>query len=358
MKLGKSLVDLATEIQRQSTSKRDFIAPTTQLHMTTVGDPNDADQKLETEMQVNGQGRFGIRPSAHQQIAARLGVPVKYYQRMQTDAPELLATNVNHWLSQTDEKRMVRTLDGNVRGFLSSRYRTLDNLDLAETVLPIIQQSGCRVESAEITETRLYIKAVTERVTTEIVKGDVVQAGIVISNSEIGFGSVKVEPMVYRLVCLNGMIAADAAMKKYHVGRGAGDGGDLAQEFFKDETRKADDRAFWLKVRDVVNGAFDAAIFDRIVNSMREATSRVITGDPVKVVEVTQRQFGLTDGERGSVLTHLIKGGDLTQYGLMNAITRASQDIVDYDRATEFERLGGQVIELGKTDWRHIAEAA
>lgn len=355
MKTGKSLVELATEIERQATSKRDFVAPTSQLSMV-VDKPIDSDETT-LALQVNGQGSFGVRQTAHGQIAQRLGVPVKYYERMRSEAPHLLATNVNHWLHESTDRRMVRTLDGDARAFLSSRYRTLDNVDLAQTALPIISESGAQIVSAEITESRIYIKAVTQRITTEIVKGDVVQAGIVISNSEIGFGSVKVEPLVYRLVCLNGMIAADAAMKKYHVGRGA-DETDFAQEFFKDGTRRADDVAFWLKVRDVIKGAFDAAMFERIVNSMRESTERKISGDPVKVVEVTQKTFGLTDGERGSVLLHLIQGGDLSQYGLMNAMTRTSQDVVDYDRATDFERMGGQVIELSKNDWRAIAEAA
>lgn len=357
MKKGKTLLELATEIERQSTTKRDFIAPTAELEL--VLPTEDAAQIIGSSaprLKVNGSGEFGIRQTAHSQIGSRLGIPAKYYDRMLGEAPELLADNVNHWLATTKERRLVRTLDGNVRGFLSDRYRTLDNFDLAETVLPIISSSGCRVESAELTETRLYIKAVTERITTEIRKGDVVQAGIVISNSEIGLGSIKVEPLVFRLVCLNGMIANDHSMRKYHVGR-AGVDIDLAQEFFKDETRKADDRAFWLKVRDVVAGAFKQDVFDRIVNSMREATERQITGDPVKVVEVTQKRFGLNDVERGSILTHLIREGDLTQYGLLNAFTRASQDIEDYDRATEFERLGGQVIELPRSDWKEIAEA-
>jgi len=349
MKSGRTILDLATEITRQANTKRDFVAPTTQLTMTV----NDK----TPELKVNGHGSFALRSHAHKQVAERLKIPAAYYDRMQQNSPELLATNVNHWLSNANEKRLVRTLDGDVRAFLSDRYRTLDNLELAETALPIIQEMGCTIESAEITQTRLYIKAVTSRVETEIRKNDVVQAGIVISNSEIGMGSIKIEPLVYRLVCLNGMIAADHAMRKYHVGRSSGDV-NLAEEFFKDETRKADDKAFWLKVRDVIRGSFNADIFEKIVNSMREATERVISADPVKVVETTQKRFGFTDSERGSVLTHLIQGGDLTQYGLMNAITRTSQDIDDYDRATEFERLGGQVIELKRSYWREIAEAA
>lgn len=357
MKIGMTLTEMARELDRQANAKRDFIAPTKELEMV---DGENGTQSINPSprlnLRVNGHGLFGVTETAHEQIAGRLAIPKPYYDRMRSVAPELLRSNVNHWLHTQPEKRMVRTLDGNARAFLSERYRPLDNFDLAETVLPTLTANGCRIESAALTDRRLYIKAVTERITLEVKKGDVVQAGIVISNSEIGAGSVKVEPMVFRLVCLNGMIANDAAMRKYHVGR-SGDAGDLAEEFFKDSTRKADDRAFWMKVRDVVEGAFKKDIFERIVQRMQMATEIEIPGDPVKVVEYVAKKYALNDSEETGVLRHLIKGGDLTQWGLVNAITRQSQDVEQYDRATDLERLGGTVLELPKTDWQEIVAA-
>jgi hypothetical protein len=46
------------------------------------------------------------------------------------------------------------------------------------------------------------------------------------------------------------------------------------------------------------------------------------------------------------VLRHLIVEGDLSAYGLGNAVTNYSQDVGGYDRATEFKALGGKLIEL------------
>jgi len=141
---------------------------------------------------------------------------------------------------------MVRTLDTEVRAFLSNRYRRLDNFDLAEAVLPILAEmgEGIRIVSAELTESRMYIKVINERLELEVKKGDVVQAGIALSNSEVGLGALSVEPLIYRLICTNGMIAKDYSKKRYHVGRNADEG--EAYELFTDETLKADDRAFFL----------------------------------------------------------------------------------------------------------------
>ena len=61
--------------------------------------------------------------------------------------------------------------------------------------------------------------------------------------------------------------------------------------------------------------------------------------------------------EQSGVLTHLIQGGDLSAYGLMNAVTRTSQDLENYDRATEFEAMGSQVLNMPRKTWKTVATA-
>ena len=43
---------------------------------------------------------------------------------------------------------------------------------------------------------------------------------------------------------------------------------------------------------------------------------------------------------------------------LPNAVTHYSQEVEDYDRATEFEALGGRLIDLPAHEWKGLAEAA
>lgn len=66
----------------------------------------------------------------------------------------------------------------------------------------------------------------------------------------------------------------------------------------------------------------------------------------------------LEDAAAGDGLRHLIVEGDLSAYGLVNAVTHFLHDVEDYDRATEFEALGGKLIELSSSDWRELVEAA
>ena len=58
-----------------------------------------------------------------------------------------------------------------------------------------------------------------------------------------------------------------------------------------------------------------------------------------------------------SALAQLAKGGDLTRWGLSNAITRIASDAVNYDRAVELEKVGGAIALLDETNWTQIASA-
>lgn len=353
MKIGRTLLGLAEEIDRQARSKRDLIANTE----TLMFDTNGEDISLSIPTMPNY--KFSVTDIAHRQVGDRLGIPTKYYDRMRKEAPYLLTSNVNHWFETAPEDRMLRTMDGNVRAFLSNRYRRLDNYDLMEAIMPTLAEiPDMTVESCEITDSRLYLKIVSPRTMADLAVGDPVQAGIVITNSEVGMGAFKVEPMIYRLVCKNGMIAADYSMQKYHVGKIVQADADTLYNIYSDETLAADDRAFWLKARDVVKGALSDTIFNTVVNTMREAKGHKILGDPQKaVVELTNR-FSLNQDDSGGILRYLINDGDLSKLGMANAVTRYSQDEADYDRATDLERIGGKIIVLKKDEWKVIAEAA
>ena len=354
MKSGRSLVNLAQELERQLATKQDMVVPSSLMRYHT-----DEGGSCQVMIEANdGVGRYGITTLARRQLAEKLKIPFAYFERMRSEQPALLDRNVNTWLQTDNERRMIRTLDGQVRAVLSDRYRRLDNFDLAENVLPILQRlPDARFESVELTETKMYIKVITPRVQYEMAPGDVVQAGIVITNSEVGQGTLSVQPLVYRLVCSNGLIASDRGLRKTHVGRIL-QSDEEAITVFRDDTLVADDKAFFLKVRDVVEAAVSEATFRQVAEKMQKTLDIKLIGDPVKTVEVLANRYILNEVERAGVLRHLILEGDLSGYGLVNAVTHYSQDVDDYDRATEFEALGGKLIELPASEWKGLAEAA
>jgi hypothetical protein len=372
MKQGKTLDELAAELKAVSARKQDYIVDTRELKVLTT--------ESGTELILPGQPEMKMRDHVHRQIGQHFKVRADFYDRLRTSHAPLFDHLINGLMERApvenkgqEVRRMIRTLapaeygeQAVARAFLSDRYRRMDNDDLAEAVLPILGKiPNVRIESCELTDTRMYIKAVaplTEVDLRDLITGehkagpaDPVQAGVVISNSEVGVGSLSVQPMLYRLVCLNGMISAQA-LRKYHVGRKV----DAAEDYsiYRDETLAADDRALMLKVQDAVTAAVDEVSFRQLATQFAETKLSAPVEKPIKAMEVLAEKVGLSEGERDSVLTHLLKGGDLTKFGTLNAVTRTAQDVESYDRATELEELGGQIMVMPKRDWEVIATAA
>jgi len=347
MKTGISLVELAAKIEGQKGLKHDMIVETNRSVATLDGDN-------KPQLYIPTQGSFPILPLAHRQIASHTKIPADYYDRMQSQAPKLLVDSVNTWFSAQPTKRMIRTLGGDIRAFLSNSYQRIENEEIAEVALPVLMDlPGVQITSCEVTERRLYIHAVVPTVQGEVKRGDVVQAGVLITNSEVGLGSVSVSGLAWRLVCLNGMKTTDT-YRRNHVGRRVEDNEDL----WADDTKKADDRAVLLKVRDMVRNVVDETNFRKQLSKWQGLTEGKIEGDPAKAVEVLAKKVGATEGEKGGILRSLIEGGDLSRWGIVNAITHQAHSVPSYDRAVEFETMGGKLVDLPATEWKEILEAA
>ena len=191
------------------------------------------------------------------------------------------------------------------------------------------------------------------RSTAEVTPGDIVQAGVVISNSETGLGAVSIQPLIFRLVCKNGMVVNEARTRRTHIGRV----NTTDENFFlySKETLAADDKAFVLKIRDTVRAAVDEARFAQVLGKMRESTHlRLNTADLPGVVKLASSSFGITEAESGGVLQRLIEDADYTVYGLANAVTRQAQDVESYDRSTDLEATGYRILTMSSVLWRSL----
>lgn len=348
-KYGMNLVELAQELVRRHGQKRDYIIPTHRLSLKENG-------KLEI-----GSDQFPLTDHAHTQIANWAEIPRKYYERMRVEAPDLLKENVNHWFFLFEGNRMIRTLDGAARAFLSDRYHRIDNEQIADAALPaLLEECGHgSIVSCNVTDSKLYIQALFPRLEGEVKPGDPVQGGLIITNGEIGDSALDIRPMIYRLVCTNGLItgnvANDARLRRNHLGRRLMAGEDYS--LYTHETLAADDRALKLKIRDSIHALARPDLFNRILADMQDATRQPPISHPVAAVVELKKSYDLAQGEQDSILINLIRDADYSKWGMVNAITEAANDHPSYDRAIELQSLGGRVLELKPTEWRHIAHA-
>ena len=367
MKQGKPLAEVLSELQYQNKMKRDYVAPAKAFRLEDNGETFTLSRNDGTQEMFNTTDLF------HRQIGSTLDIPAKYYDQMRKLKPELLARNVNAWFGDREQNYMIRSMrydeytsDGRstsdvspqnpsvARALLSDRYRRIDNTEIATAVLPLFAgQSDMEIISSAVTDTRLWLKVLNHKLEQEVKPGDVVQAGVVISNSEVGLGAVSVQPLIYRLVCSNGLIAGDVGERRTNIGR-AVEAADEKYNIYSDDTREAEDKLLLMKLRDATKAALEESKFAMIVDKLRDSTEAKITGHVPDVVELTSKAYGLNQGEQESILDYLIAGGDLSLYGLSNAVTRASQDIESYDRATTLENIGWQVVNMSPSQWREI----
>src|SRR5690606_19221520 len=98
----------------------------------------DENGKKSVKLEIDSGDMFGLNSWSSGQLASYSEVPKAYFDRLALEKPALLADNINHGFdrnikkSNGNESRLLRTLDGNVRGLLSSRYRILDAHDMLE----------------------------------------------------------------------------------------------------------------------------------------------------------------------------------------------------------------------------------
>lgn len=360
MKQGRTLNELAAELTRQLDTKKDFIADTRSIAIIPANGVQVEAGDSRPRLVIDNVGEFPVKDLALSQMGERAGIHASYLGKMREEAPQLLATNLNHWFKEQPESRLLRVLDEQNRAFLSDKFKRVDNYDLLNSVLPVVMEyPGLKIRSCEVTERKMYVKVTFPHLEREIKSarvGDIVHGGLVFGNSEVGHGSYFVSPWAEYLWCTNGAYR-EGGKRWSHIGaRQAMDAEQV--KFLSDETVAAAERFDLLAFRDHIKAALDVDVFNKWVDKVQGTTSRKVEGDVPKAVEALARTVGLTKSEGSDVLRHLIQGGDLSQYGLYNAVTRTAEDVSSYDRATEIEAIGQKVIDLSPRDWKVIAEAA
>ena len=351
MKAGLTIEELATEVMRQKDAKADYIVNTSMLAMEHCG--TELVLRVLDDSHIDRIEPLDIADTAHRQIGTRLGIPAKYYGKMLTEHPDLLVTNVNAWFEREPTERMLRVLDGKVRAYLSNSYMRMDHYEIFASVLPVIGEiPDVQFVSCHITDNRMYIKAVDPHLTAEVAPGDTVKAGVVISNSEVGLGSVSVQPLIYRELDGNGIAVAGATTKRIHRGRV-----NSAEEHFmlaSQEVLTEADRTFLTELQETVRSATDEEQFSQIVTLMQSAKHQAMNTADIPAGS----SFGILEEEGKGVLQHLIEDGDFTLYGLANAVTRFSQDVESYDRATDLEGIGFNILSMPPRQWTRINQIA
>jgi hypothetical protein len=272
---------------------------------------------LELTDAMGGSRQLALSETATSQLCQRLSIPVLYYRRL---PGELRAALANHDLDRLKENAyLLRGKDEWVRAFLSTDYVAYNNAHVSETVQELLKGANVTVKSFVLEETHLYLKVVSD----DLVDPDYgLKAGIMIGNSEVGLGSVSVEPFVFRLACTNDLVVSrEQSFRHPHT------------RLSLDELRKGTALAISIAFK-VATGVLDAFL----------KTREEPIVDPVATIRELAEARKLSRKFADEVVSSYAAEPEPTRFGVINAFTRAAQKLGPLHRI-EVERFAGTLIE-------------
>ena len=370
-----TLQSLLDEVKDQSARTQDYLSSTNNVHLHTIETPEGSENVSTVVMERDrGVPTTSLRANdvAFQQIATQTGIDVRTAKRFQQSYPDVLDHAVNRIWDQEPADRMLRTFDtsgsysaynvGLLRAFVSSKFKTFDNVHLLESALPTLMESDAqwRVVSGDITDRRLYLRLVSEVIEGRAAVGDVMALGIGLSNSEVGMGSVAAAQLAWTLACLNGMQTQNKTRSTHVTSARDSD----AWRLLTDEAKDADNHALSLKTRDVVASFASRESFDAVLDKMSDAHNDVVNASAADAVAGVVRVLNLKKSDNVAILDGLMQtvgqpgfaGRPISRATMVNAVTAVANQ-VDPDQVDEWQANGSKVLNLPASQWAPIRDA-
>ena len=361
------LADLAALLRDQQARKADFVAPAAAIRAHSgqlVID--DSAPMIGPDGVTMTSGVYTPTDVCDQGIADKLAIPAAYLRRLREQKPGLYDANVNGWLAGDDRKFLLRCLrssgpggGGVVRAFLSDGYKIIDNLDVLLAVLDGVRQAGTpvHVDGCDLTDRRMYIRVVCEQVQAlapALLAGyrspftgasgadnPAVFSGFMITNSETGCGAFTLVPRLVVQVCRNGLTITRDAMRAVHLGERLDEG----VVTWSGDTRDKTLALITAKTTDAVAAFLAPSYVEGALRAIEKDAGRPVA-DPQEAVQTVSQRLRFTDAQQAEILTHFIRGGDVTAGGVMHAVTSVAQTLPDADAAHEMESAALRALDI------------
>jgi len=275
-------------------------------------------------IKLDDSDSYRLTDHAHDQISRICDIPKRYYTRMLARNRSLLCKNINAWNSK---RLMFRIINGTIIAVLSDQYRIIDNHDVLEQTIKTIKKNHTesRIHRCDITDTRMYIKIIKPYMFS--IMGNVAMPGIIIQNSEIGSGVLRVDPLIVDTERGNYMIGRQTSYKM-HKGRRI----DIGTVTPEPE----------IPVNKMIDDAFGTKALNTWLTAIRRDSEKPIL-KPLETITNIATEHKLTDRQKTTIFNIFIENGERTRWCLANAISMASKEQEDVDEMIRFEYIAGMV---------------
>lgn len=259
---------------------------------------------------------YTLSDLATTQMCQRLDIPVAYYRRL---SGEMKAVVANYDLSrQNGQGFLLRGKGEWIRAFLSEKYVVYNNSQIAETVQVLLKEADVEIKTLVFEETHMFLKIISNDIVDET---SGLKAGVMVGNSEVGLGSISVEPFIFRKPCTNDLIVTqEKSFRHPHI------------HFNITELHR--------RMAEGISDAFQVAssILDNFL-----ATRMVPIPDPVAAIRKIAEERKLSQKFTDEVVSHYQAEPDSSRFGVINAFTSAAQILAPLQRI-EVERFAGTLV--------------
>jgi hypothetical protein len=260
---------------------------------------------------------YSLSEVATSQMCQKLEIPVKYYRRL---PDEMKATVANYDINRMNgHSYLLRGKGEWIRAFLSAEYVAYNNSEIAETVQSLLSKGALSMTSFVLEETHMFLKIVSEEIWD---RESGLKAGIMIGNSEVGMGSVSVEPFVFRKPCTNDLIVSqEKSFRHAHIHL---TGYEMTR-----------------RMAEAVSEGFRAS--SSVLSTFLKAREEPVV-DPVETIRKIAEERNFSKKFSDELVSGYLAEPDPNRFGVINAFTRAAQGLSPLQRI-EMERFAGRLLE-------------
>lgn len=321
---------------------QDYATPTHKMRFAF----SDTDGAFKVKGREND---LAVTNFARGQILVDAKVPQEYFSRLTTQGDwgkRLAAHTLDEVFGHKDpkEKMMLRTVEHQVRGYVTPSYQPRDTAMLIETFLSACKPFDAQPYEARVSDSRFHIRMILPKV-FEPVKNEPCALVVEFRESEFGNGATVLRASLLRLGCTN-LAIFDNALREVHLG-----GSKNNQYKWQPDTIKAMTSALSKQMRDVVTGQFSPERVNEIMDVVRRADAEKI--DPFKIKDFLKLHCtkdevkGISEAFTSNDVEMMPAGQ--TRYRFSNAISFFAQDdSVSADRKDELQELAGKVLTATK----------
>lgn len=294
--------------------------------------------------------RREIHPNALNQMSAKFDIPSKYINDLATGdlwKNNLAAHTLTKYFANTDrQKVLLRSINGELRGFLSDRYKRLNSYEIMSNFLSGVRNNGLNVFDMHVSDTRNWIEVLDKNIINiDTPNNGIVSAvfGMRMSNSDFGDGAFELNSYFLQVICMNGMTRKNA-IRQVHLGRKLDENIEYSQK-----TYELDTAATVSAMNDTVKYLVSPEYRMKQIATIQKASEKIIEVDSY-IKKLTP--MGMLKNEVESVKSLLMANriedglqGEASLWKFCQSIGAVGRD-KDEIRHRELDQISGKLLEL------------